>query len=84
VVLPAALREMFSSLVYLSIMCWMLLSLNREATARPGLPEAGLSSIQELCADGEETSRKCAPRPGFGQCPSDGDLSAEEGEGNRL
>lgn len=48
VVLPAVLREMLSSLVYLFIMCWMLLSLNRESTATPARPEAELSLIQEL------------------------------------
>lgn len=36
VVFPVVLREMLSSLVYLSIMRWMLLSLNRVSTARPG------------------------------------------------
>lgn len=78
VVRPAALREMFSSLVYLSIICWMLLSLNRESTARPERLAAELSMIQELWADGDEIWSEYPPRPGSAQCLSDGDLSMEE------
>lgn len=63
VVLPVPLREMLSSLAYRSTMFWMLLSLNRDATAWLGLSVAERSSVRTLRLDGEETSRKTAPCP---------------------
>lgn len=75
--LPVAPRERLSSLVYLSTMSWMLLSLNRDSAARPGLCVAEPSSVRTLGVEGEETGRRAAP------CPSTQrlrDLSEEEEE----
>lgn len=62
-VLPVARRDKLSSLVYLSTMSWMLLSLNRDSTARPGLCVSEPSSVRTLGVEGEETWRRAAPCP---------------------
>lgn len=76
-VFPVALREKFSSLVYRSIICWMLLSLNRDSTLTPGGTAAELSSTPKLWPDGEEeTSSETAARLSS-KCARGGDLSEE-------
>lgn len=79
-VLPVARREKLSSLVYLSTMSWMLLSLNTDSTARPGLSSVSEpSSVRTLGVEGEETWRRAA------SCPSTQrlrDLSEEKQEEN--
>lgn len=58
-------------------MSWMLLSLNRDSTARPGLGVIELSSVRTLCVEGEETWRRATA------CPSTQrlmDVSEEEEE----
>ena len=75
VVFTVALREKFSSLVYRSMICWMLLSLNRDSTLTPGRTAAELSSTLKLWPDeGEETSSETAARL-CSKCARGGDSS---------